>query len=624
MIAATATAGASTPATPGSPARPPACWPRSTRPACSTPPTCTSPPGSARLGGERDERVLLAAGAGRARACGSARCASTWPRSADTVLGEADELVDVSALPWPEPAAWLAACRASPLVAVGADAAGGRPLRLVDGLLYLDRYWRRRSWSAASWPSAPRAPPPAVDLRRLRGRAGPAVRRRPQAATGSGWPPRSARCAGSRCSPAGRAPARPPPSPGCWRCCTTSPARRRGSRWPRRPARPRPGCRRRSTARAAGRGCGARVPPASTLHRLLGWRPGSRAGSATTAPPAAVRRRRGRRDVDGVADDDGPAAGGGPPAGPAGPGRRPRPARLGRGRRGARRPGPRRRAAPSPRWRRRRCADAAASPGRAGASTAWSRSTTCWRFGGAIADLARAVRAGDADTAVDAAARRPTPTWSSSTPGRRDPTAGVRARRRRRRARRCAAAAAAGRRRAPRWPRLERAPAAVRAPPRPVRRGPVDRRDRALAGRRRPAATRRRRGTPAGRCWSPPTTTTPACSTATPAWWSSAPDGPAGGLRPRRRRPTLLPPSRLADVDTVHAMTVHRGQGSQFGRVTVVLPPAESPLLTRELLYTAVTRAREHVRVVGIGGGGAGRGAAAGRPGQRAAAPAGG
>jgi exodeoxyribonuclease V alpha subunit len=44
---------------------------------------------------------------------------------------------------------------------------------------------------------------------------------------------------------------------------------------------------------------------------------------------------------------------------------------------------------------------------------------------------------------------------------------------------------------------------------------------------------------------------------------------------------------------------VHRGQGSQFARVTVVLPPADSPLLTRELLYTAVTRAREVVRVVG-------------------------
>jgi exodeoxyribonuclease V alpha subunit len=62
---------------------------------------------------------------------------------------------------------------------------------------------------------------------------------------------------------------------------------------------------------------------------------------------------------------------------------------------------------------------------------------------------------------------------------------------------------------------------------------------------------------------------------------------------------TTLPTSRLSEVQTVHAMSVHRSQGSQFDRVTVVLPPAESPLLTRELLYTAVTRAKEHVRIIG-------------------------
>jgi exodeoxyribonuclease V alpha subunit len=44
---------------------------------------------------------------------------------------------------------------------------------------------------------------------------------------------------------------------------------------------------------------------------------------------------------------------------------------------------------------------------------------------------------------------------------------------------------------------------------------------------------------------------------------------------------------------------VHRSQGSQFARVTLVLPDEDSPLLTRELLYTALTRAQEHVRVVG-------------------------
>ncbi|MEP6798088.1 MAG: exodeoxyribonuclease V subunit alpha [Lapillicoccus sp.] len=59
------------------------------------------------------------------------------------------------------------------------------------------------------------------------------------------------------------------------------------------------------------------------------------------------------------------------------------------------------------------------------------------------------------------------------------------------------------------------------------------------------------------------------------------------------------PLTRLADVETAHAMTVHRSQGSQFGAVTVILPPDDSPLLTRELLYTAVTRAQERVTVVG-------------------------
>jgi exodeoxyribonuclease V alpha subunit len=67
----------------------------------------------------------------------------------------------------------------------------------------------------------------------------------------------------------------------------------------------------------------------------------------------------------------------------------------------------------------------------------------------------------------------------------------------------------------------------------------------------------------------------------------------------RGSTPLLLPPSLLSSVETVHAMTIHRSQGSQYGTVSVVLPPVESSLLTRELLYTAVTRARSHVRVLG-------------------------
>ena len=57
--------------------------------------------------------------------------------------------------------------------------------------------------------------------------------------------------------------------------------------------------------------------------------------------------------------------------------------------------------------------------------------------------------------------------------------------------------------------------------------------------------------------------------------------------------------SRLADVETMHAMTIHKSQGSQAEEVTVLLPPVDSRLLTRELLYTAVTRAKSKVRLVG-------------------------
>ncbi len=46
-------------------------------------------------------------------------------------------------------------------------------------------------------------------------------------------------------------------------------------------------------------------------------------------------------------------------------------------------------------------------------------------------------------------------------------------------------------------------------------------------------------------------------------------------------------------------MTIHKSQGSQAERITVLLPEADSRLLTRELFYTAVTRAQKHVTVVG-------------------------
>ena len=62
---------------------------------------------------------------------------------------------------------------------------------------------------------------------------------------------------------------------------------------------------------------------------------------------------------------------------------------------------------------------------------------------------------------------------------------------------------------------------------------------------------------------------------------------------------TTFATSRLADVETMHAMTIHKSQGSQADEVTVLLPPEDSRLLTRELFYTAVTRAKKRVRAVG-------------------------
>ena len=60
-----------------------------------------------------------------------------------------------------------------------------------------------------------------------------------------------------------------------------------------------------------------------------------------------------------------------------------------------------------------------------------------------------------------------------------------------------------------------------------------------------------------------------------------------------------VPLVRLGAVQPAYAMTVHRTQGSQFGAVTLVLPTTTSNLATRETLYTAVTRAIHHVRVIG-------------------------
>lgn len=57
--------------------------------------------------------------------------------------------------------------------------------------------------------------------------------------------------------------------------------------------------------------------------------------------------------------------------------------------------------------------------------------------------------------------------------------------------------------------------------------------------------------------------------------------------------------SRLPDVQTGYAMTIHRSQGSEFSQISVLLPGSESRVMTRELLYTAITRAIDGVTVIG-------------------------
>ncbi len=60
-------------------------------------------------------------------------------------------------------------------------------------------------------------------------------------------------------------------------------------------------------------------------------------------------------------------------------------------------------------------------------------------------------------------------------------------------------------------------------------------------------------------------------------------------------------PSRLDSADTVYAMTVHKAQGSEFGHTLLVLPDHPHPLLTRELIYTAVTRAKQAFTLIEYG-----------------------
>ena len=68
------------------------------------------------------------------------------------------------------------------------------------------------------------------------------------------------------------------------------------------------------------------------------------------------------------------------------------------------------------------------------------------------------------------------------------------------------------------------------------------------------------------------------------------PSSETGGYR-------AILPQRLPQHETAYAITVHKSQGSEFDHVLFILPPTPNQLFTRELLYTAITRAKKKVEI---------------------------
>ena len=115
------------------------------------------------LAGEPDDLVALgAAFAARGPRLGHVLVDLATIRS--TAAVDSDEPVNLSELPWPKPDAWIAKLAASPLVAVGEDSeADVAPLRLIGSALYLDRYWCEEREVAADLRAFSDGAPAAVD-----------------------------------------------------------------------------------------------------------------------------------------------------------------------------------------------------------------------------------------------------------------------------------------------------------------------------------------------------------------------------------------------------------------------------------------------------------------------------
>jgi exodeoxyribonuclease V alpha subunit len=530
----------------------------------------------ARLGADPDELVTLAAAlAVRAPRVGHVSVDLTTVRQ--VAATDAD---DDTALSWPEPNQWLERVAASPLVAVG-EAAADRPLRLIGSSLYLDRYWQDEMRVAADMRRRAAAQPPplaadalASSLDRLFGGPSDADQRAAVAAAAGRW---FSVIAGG---------------PGTGK--TTTVARllavlhdQAGALGSRPPlvglAAP--------TGKAAARleeAVRAAVPAmdlepdvarqlerisGSTLHRLLGARPGS----------VRFRHHRGLRlPHDVIVVDEASMVS------------LALMARLLE----AVRPDARLVLVGDPEQLVSVEAGAVLADvvGPAAGETASPMTGTVsllrtnHRFAGALADLAMAVRSGDEEAALGVLSRgEPTVSWEATAAARRRPI-------------------------------LDWASGLVDAA-----RGGDGRAALQELGRHRVLCPHRD-GPDGVAAWNDQIEGWLAEEYPDLAgegeWYAGRPvlvtvndyalrlyNGDTGVTvadRPRVSvifddggRPRPVSPSRLADVETVFAMTVHKSQGSEFDRVTLLLPPPTSPLLTRELFYTAVTRAKHGLVVVG-------------------------
>lgn len=549
------------------------------------------------LCGEADERVWLAA-ALTVRALRAGSVCVELASVATAGFERDEEQVDVAALPWPEPDAWQAAVRDSAMTTVGAEPAGNRPLRLVDGLLYAERYWAAQESVRSRLAERLHRPAPHVDPASLTAALDALF---DGAGLAPGEPDRQREAAALAASSwltvvAG--------GPGTGK--TTALARLLAVLLDQAEA---AGADRPRIALAAPTGKAAArmeeslaaqlatLPPrlasplgslgASTLHRLLGWLPGSRlrfrhdAGNplpydvvvvdelsmvSLTMMARLLEALRPGAKLIMVGDPDQLAS-------------------VEAGavladvvRADALQPGPDGSPAPLP---------------------GVVELTHNWRFGSAITRLATAVRTGDAADAVATLTAGGTEIEFVETDLTDPEPSGVGGLRERvvRTGEAVIAAARAG-----------DGPGAVAA---------LDRHRLLCAHRRGPCGVTR---------WSwqaehwlaagiPGFGETGEFAVGTPLLIGAnlrdvalyngdsgvvvaTADGPRAAFV-RGTDTTMYPPALLGEASPLFAMTVHKAQGSQFDEVSLVLPPPDSPLLTRELLYTAITRAQRKVIVYG-------------------------